>query len=257
MDMTITNYDGGVVTAPQKLVRHESVEELRAILQDTERFPSPVRAMGSFHSVTPCASSSGTVVNMSGLKGAQGFDTQKMTFTAQAGLQLVEAAEILRKHDLQFMRYIFFVLGLVVSVAPISRVFAQEEDLGRQPGQPPEVQVVQTKELTVVTLAGVGPQDKDGKLAAPGDFAAQFKQTWENLRRLMAGAGSQLKNIVSITVYTTDAKWQDTFKELQEERFSDWNPATSFAVSQQLRTPGALLEIHAVAVIDNRKPVRR
>ena len=73
----------------------------------------------------------------------------------------------------------------------------------------------------------------------------------------MAGAGSPLRNIVSITVYTTDAKWHETFKELQEENFSDWNPATSFAVSQQLRTPGALLEMHAVAVIDNRKPVRR
>ena len=40
---------------------------------------------------------------MSGLKRIQRLDTQKMTFTAQAGLQVVEAAEILRKHDLQFM----------------------------------------------------------------------------------------------------------------------------------------------------------
>jgi enamine deaminase RidA (YjgF/YER057c/UK114 family) len=148
-------------------------------------------------------------------------------------------------------------VGVILLVLPISKVFAQERDLSRQPGRPPDVQVVQTKELTVITLAGVGPQDKDGKLAAPEDFAGQFKQTWENLRRLMASAGSPLRNIVSVTVYTTDAKWQDTFKELQQESFSDWNPATSFAVSQQLRTPGALLEIHAVAVIDNRRPVRR
>jgi len=103
MDTTITNYDGSVVTAPQKVVRPESVEELQAILQDAERFPSPVRAMGSFHSLTPCASSSGTIVSMSGLRKVQRVDTQKMTFTAQAGLQLVEAAEILRKHDMQFM----------------------------------------------------------------------------------------------------------------------------------------------------------
>lgn len=102
MDTTITNYDGGVVTAPQKVVRPESVEELQAILQDTERFPSPVRAMGSFHSLTPCASSSGTIVSMSGLKRVQRLDTLKMTFTAQAGLQIVDAAEILRKHDMQF-----------------------------------------------------------------------------------------------------------------------------------------------------------
>jgi enamine deaminase RidA (YjgF/YER057c/UK114 family) len=148
-------------------------------------------------------------------------------------------------------------IGMIFLVLPISKSVAQENDLNRQPGQPPEVQVVQTKDLTVVTLAGVGPQDKDGKLAAPGDFAGQFKQTWENVRRLLAGAGSPLRNIVSITVYTTDVKWQEAFKELQQESFSDWNPATSFMVSQQLRTPGALLEVHAVALIDKRKPLRR
>jgi FAD/FMN-containing dehydrogenase len=84
-------------------VRPESVEELQNILRDKERFPSPVRAMGSYHSLTPCASSSGTIVSMSGLKRVQRIDTQAMTFTAQAGLQLVEAAEILRNYGMQFM----------------------------------------------------------------------------------------------------------------------------------------------------------
>ena len=103
MSTKITNYDGGVITIPQKVVRPESVEELQAILKDTELFPKPVRAMGSFHSLTPCASSSGTIVLMSGLKKIQNIDTQKMALTAQAGLQLIEAAEVLRRHNLQFM----------------------------------------------------------------------------------------------------------------------------------------------------------
>jgi hypothetical protein len=103
MNTMITNYDGGVVTVPQKIVRPESVEELQAILRDPARFPSPVRAMGSFHSLTPCASSSGTIVNMSGFKKIQHLDPQNMTLTAQAGLQLVEAAEVLRRQHLQLM----------------------------------------------------------------------------------------------------------------------------------------------------------
>jgi enamine deaminase RidA (YjgF/YER057c/UK114 family) len=152
----------------------------------------------------------------------------------------------------------FLLLTALVTVGLMSRrAVAQETDTGSPLGQPPEIQVVQTKEVTVITLAGVGPQDKDGKLVAPGDFAAQFKQTWENLRRLLVSAGTPLKSIATITVYTTDAKWQDTFKALQQESFNDWRPATSFAVVQQLRTPGALLEVHAVAVIENRKPTRR
>jgi FAD/FMN-containing dehydrogenase len=103
MNTHITNYDGGVVTVPQKVVRPESVEELQAILRDTERFPGPVRAMGSFHSLTACASSSGTIVSTSGLKKIHELNAHHMTLTAQAGLQLVEAAEILRRQQLQFL----------------------------------------------------------------------------------------------------------------------------------------------------------
>ncbi|HVO83086.1 MAG TPA: FAD-binding protein [Syntrophobacteria bacterium] len=99
----IANYDGSVVTSPQKVVRPESVEELQTILRDAEQFPAPVRAMGSYHSLTPCASSSGTMVSMSGLNRIVHLDTENMRLTAQAGLQLVEAAAILRRHGVQFM----------------------------------------------------------------------------------------------------------------------------------------------------------
>src|SRR5438128_10197155 len=103
MSTTITNYDGSIVIAPQQLVRPESVEEIQAILRQRERYPSPVRAVGSFHSLTPCASSPGTMVNMTGLKQVMKIDPQNMTFTAQAGLQMIEAADALRQQNLQFM----------------------------------------------------------------------------------------------------------------------------------------------------------
>ena len=122
--------------------------------------------------------------------------------------------------------------------------------------QPPEVRIVKGQDTTAIIISGVGPVDKQGRLVAPDDFAGQFKQTWENLRRLAAGAGSPLGNIVTMTVYTTDEKWQETFSQMQSESFNAWNPATTFAVAKQLRTPGALLEIHAVAIIQERKPKR-
>lgn len=152
----------------------------------------------------------------------------------------------------------FFLLSSLLTVGLITRHgAAQEKQNDSQSGQPPDIEVIQTKDVTVITLAGVGPRDKNGQLVGPDDFAAQFKQSWENVRRLLLSSGALLRNIASITVYTTDAKWQETFTALQQESFDGWMPATSFAVAQQLRTPGALLEIHAVAVIESRKPVRR
>jgi FAD/FMN-containing dehydrogenase len=83
-------------------VKPKSVEELQQILRDTTKYPAPVRAMGSNHSLTPCAASTGTIIDMSGLKAIVKIDEQAMTLTAQAGLQLVEASRELRKKKLQF-----------------------------------------------------------------------------------------------------------------------------------------------------------
>ena len=54
MTTTITNYDGGIATTPQHVVTPKNVEELRCVLRDVDRYPGPVRPMGSFHSLTPC-----------------------------------------------------------------------------------------------------------------------------------------------------------------------------------------------------------
>jgi hypothetical protein len=103
MSSSITNYDGAIVTTPQVLVKPKSVEELQEILRDTNKYPAPVRAMGSNHSLTPCAASTGTIIDMSGLKAIVKIDEQAMTLTAQAGLQIVEASRELRKKKLQFL----------------------------------------------------------------------------------------------------------------------------------------------------------
>ena len=103
MSTTVTNYDGSISSSPQQLVRPKSVEELQNILKQRDKFPSPVRAMGSYHSLTPCASSPGTIVDMTALDKIVRIDAEAMTLTAQAGLEMIEAADALRKQKLQFI----------------------------------------------------------------------------------------------------------------------------------------------------------
>src|SRR4029077_2915969 len=103
MANAVSSYDGSIVSSPQELVRPESVEELQTILKQRDRYPSPVRAMGSFHSLTPCAASPGTMVDMKGLDKVVSIDAKAMTFTAQAGMQMIDAAIALRALNLQFM----------------------------------------------------------------------------------------------------------------------------------------------------------
>jgi UDP-N-acetylenolpyruvoylglucosamine reductase len=103
MNAAVRNYDGSITAHPQQLVRPKHVEELQSILRDTGRYPGPVRAMGSYHSLTPCASSDATMVDMSGMCRLLAIDSKNMTITAQAGLQWIDAALALRKQNLQFI----------------------------------------------------------------------------------------------------------------------------------------------------------
>jgi len=99
----IVNYDGSITASPRQLVYPETVADIQAVLRDPARYPGPVRAMGSYHSLTPCASSDGTILNMTRLKRIIEIDPAKGRFTAQAGLTFIEASRALRAQDLQFM----------------------------------------------------------------------------------------------------------------------------------------------------------
>jgi FAD binding domain/D-arabinono-1,4-lactone oxidase len=103
MPSQVVNYDGSITSSPQQLVYPETVEEIQAILRDPVRFPSPVRAMGNYHSLTPCASSDGTIVSLSKMARVIGIDRTNLIFTAQAGLQMIDASKALRAEGLQLM----------------------------------------------------------------------------------------------------------------------------------------------------------
>jgi FAD/FMN-containing dehydrogenase len=103
MSTTVTNYDGSIASTPKQVVRPGTLEELQNILRQRDQYPSPVRAMGSYHSLTPCVSSPGTIVDMKALNKIVSIDAQTMTFTAQAGLEMIEAAAALRTQNLQFI----------------------------------------------------------------------------------------------------------------------------------------------------------
>jgi len=99
----VVNYDGSITASPQQLVYPQTVDEIQGILRDPMRFPSPVRAMGNYHSLTPCASSDGTIVNLSKMAQVVAIDKTNLTFTAQAGMQIIDASKALRAQNLQMM----------------------------------------------------------------------------------------------------------------------------------------------------------
>ena len=103
MSDAIVNYDGSITTSPQQLVYPETVEDIHSVLRDPARYPAPVRAMGSYHSLTPCASSTGTILKMSRMNLIINIDESNKTLTAQTRLEYSDASKALREHNLHFM----------------------------------------------------------------------------------------------------------------------------------------------------------
>jgi L-gulonolactone oxidase len=80
-----------------------TVDDIVRIVKDKERYPGPVRAMGSNHSTTRCVvADNGTVIDMSRMNKILKIDQEAKTITMQAGVLHIDAALELEKHGLQF-----------------------------------------------------------------------------------------------------------------------------------------------------------
>ena len=62
---TVTNWFGNIVSHPRVIVDADSVADIVAVLKDSEKYPAPVRAVGSNHSTAPCGvAEGGTLIRM-------------------------------------------------------------------------------------------------------------------------------------------------------------------------------------------------
>ena len=62
---TVTNWFGNIVSHPRVIVDADSVADIVAVLKDPEKYPAPVRAVGSNHSTAPCGvAEGGTLIRM-------------------------------------------------------------------------------------------------------------------------------------------------------------------------------------------------
>jgi FAD/FMN-containing dehydrogenase len=97
----VTNWFGDIPSHPAIVVEAASTDEVIAILRDPVRYPSPVRAIGSFHSTAGCGSTDGgTLVRMSKMNRILHVGTD--IATVEAGAIYIDIAKELEKLGLQF-----------------------------------------------------------------------------------------------------------------------------------------------------------
>jgi FAD/FMN-containing dehydrogenase len=100
-NLEVTNWFGDLVSHPEVLVEPTSAEDIITVLKNPDRYPSPVRAVGSNHSTSPCgAADGGTLIKMTNMNRILSITGD--TVTAEAGALYIDIAQELERHQLQF-----------------------------------------------------------------------------------------------------------------------------------------------------------
>jgi 2-iminobutanoate/2-iminopropanoate deaminase len=110
-------------------------------------------------------------------------------------------------------------------------------------------QAVVTAGGRTIWLAGqVAAEDSAGRSLA-ADFDGQVREVFARLGRTLEEAGGRLADMVTMTVFITDARLGDRFTQLRREIFGDNYPASALITIAGLARPEMLVEVQGIAVI--------
>jgi reactive intermediate/imine deaminase len=98
-------------------------------------------------------------------------------------------------------------------------------------------------------LSGFVPVDGEGRLVGEDDVVAQVRQVFANLAVVLDAAGATFADVVKVTVYLTDIADRAAINPVRQEVFGAARPASTLVEVSALVTPGARVEIDAVALL--------
>ena len=117
-----------------------------------------------------------------------------------------------------------------------------------EPGTNPETALYSDTAATGGTVWTTQvPTRADGSL--PDDIATQSRQILDNLQSALKRAGSNLHNVLHLTIYFTDLKERQVFNQIYREHFPPPRPVRCAVGVNQLGIPGMKMELTATAAV--------
>lgn len=105
----------------------------------------------------------------------------------------------------------------------------------------------------LVFVSGTVGWAPDGRVSP--DIREQCRQMYENVRQVLASAGSSLEDVVSTTTYLVNVSDYRALNEIRAQYFKSDPPTSAVVVVKELVRPDLLVEVEAVAEIA-KKPAR-
>ena len=103
----------------------------------------------------------------------------------------------------------------------------------------------------LVFISGMVAQRPDGTIAGIGDIEAQTRQVCENIKAAVEQAGGSMDDICRVDVYVRNMEHFDQIHQVRREYFKPPAPASTMVEVCKMTSPDYLIEISAIAVIDD------
>lgn len=102
-----------------------------------------------------------------------------------------------------------------------------------------------------VEVSGTTATDDDGEVVGRGDAAEQTRVAIGNVEAALVEAGSGLEDVVRTRLFVTDVDDWEAVGRAHGEAFDEVQPASTLVEVSALVDPAMLVEVEAVAVVDD------
>ena len=98
-------------------------------------------------------------------------------------------------------------------------------------------------------ISGIVSVDEHGAVVGE-DAAAQARQVFHLMGRVLEAAGGTPADVAKVTVYLLDIDDRPRINPVREAFFGDARPASTLVEVSRLAVPGARVEVEAIAHLD-------
>ena len=100
-------------------------------------------------------------------------------------------------------------------------------------------------------ISGLTATDEHGTMVGTGDIVAQTRQIFEKMKAILEAAGGSFDDIVKTVDYIVTTDGYKGTADVRREYFRNGFPAATGMVVKELLRPDALIEIDAIAVLED------
>jgi enamine deaminase RidA (YjgF/YER057c/UK114 family) len=107
-------------------------------------------------------------------------------------------------------------------------------------------------------VSGLTARDPEtGLITGKGDIAVQADMIFRKMQKILENAGGSLDDVVKTTDYVTTLERYRETAAVRRKYFTKGFPAATGVVVKALVSPEALIEIDAIAILENQGPGTR